>query len=214
MEALALGAAFLSGVGPMRLGVLGLALYAPLTLVPVVALLIVRERKRFDDRGAVFCDAVAAELRSGSILDSALSTAAMSVHIAPGVAGSTTPPNPMDIAADVARELPGIATELTATVAAAARSGGTTADLFDELASLAIAQSEIAHEVRVAAAPARATAWFFVLAPGGFVALRGASGGLAGTLATPGQRLTALVGTALFAAGLAIVGAMMWRAAR
>ena len=83
--------------------------------------------------------------------------------------------------------------------------------MFDELSATTIAQNEIAREVRVASAPARATAWFFVLAPSAFVAVRGASGGFDGLLAVPAQRITSAVGIALFVAGLVSVWLLIWR---
>ena len=214
IEAVALAAAYLSGVGVGRLATLALVLFAPLALVPVVIVLVVGQRRRYDDRGARVCDAIAAELRAGSSLGHALASAATSTAIDIGLDDSTNEMAPIEMASRIGSQLPEIADELEATVSAASRAGGSTADLFDEIAALAITHGEIAHEIRVAAAPARVTAWFFVLVPTAFLLIRARSGGLGGVLAAPAQRLTALVGLLLFVVGLAAVGLIMWRALR
>jgi Flp pilus assembly protein TadB len=211
-EVLALGAAYLAGVGPVRLLLLGSILFAPLALVPLVLVVLVHSRKSLDDRAPLFCDGVATELRSGATLRSALLSAAKSVEVDTSSidAGGLAPIDA--VAAAVVDELPSLSPELESVVQASARSGGAVADLFDELSATTIAQNEIAREVRVASAPARATAWFFVLAPTAFIAVRVASGSFHGLLAVPGQRITAVVGMALFGAGLVSVWFLMWRA--
>lgn len=212
IEGLALGAAYLAGVGPARLLLLTSILFAPFALVPLVLVLLVHSRRSLDDRAPLFCDSVASELRSGATLRSALLTAARSVDVANRSIdkGDLAPVDA--VATAVVDELPTLSPELESLVRASARSGGAAADLFDELSATTIAQNEIAREVRVASAPARATAWFFVLAPTAFVVARGASGNFDGLLAVPGQRITAVVGMTLFAAGLFSVWLLIWRA--
>lgn len=212
IEGLALGAAYLAGVGPARLLLLTSILFAPLALVPLVLVLLVHSRSSLDDRAPLFCDSVASELRSGATLRSALLRAARSVDLANQSIdkGDLAPVDA--VAAAVVDELPALSPELESLVRASASSGGAVADLFDELSATTIAQNEIAREVRVASAPARATAWFFVIAPTAFVVARGASGSFDGLLAVPGQRITAVVGMALFTAGLVSVWLLIWRA--
>lgn len=212
IEGLALGAAYLAGVGPARLILLALALFAPIALVPLVLVAVVHSRRSPDDRAPLFCDNVASELRSGATLRSALLTAAKSVDANLNSADAGDLASIDALAAAVGHDLPAISPELESLVSASARSGGAVADLFDELAATTIAQNEIAREVRVASAPARATAWFFVLAPTSFIAIRAATGSFDGLLAVPGQRITAVVGMTLFFAGLAAVWLLMWRA--
>ena len=211
IEGLALGAAYLAGVGLVRLLLLGTVLFAPFALVPMVLVLLMYSRRSLDDRAPLFCDGVASELRSGATLRSALLTSARSLDIA---IRSTDPDDlaPVDaVAAAVVSELPALSPELESVVQASARSGGAVADLFDELSAITIAQNEIAREVRIASAPARATAWFFVLAPTAFIVVRVASGSFDGLLAVSGQRIAAVVGMALFGAGLVSVWLLMWR---
>ena len=212
IECLFLGAAYLAGIGPARLMLLGSAIFVPIALVPLVFAAVVLSKRSLDDRAPLFCDSVASELRSGAALRSAVLTAARSVDI--GIpnrdVGDLTP---VDALADaVARELPALSPELGSLVRASARSGGAAADLFDALGATVIAQNEITREIRVASAPARATAWFFVLAPTAFMAVRAATGGFDGLLAVPGQRIAAVAGMALFTAGLASVWLLLWKA--
>lgn len=211
IEGLALGAAYLAGVGRVRLLLLGAVLFAPFALVPMVLVLLMYSRRSLDDRAPLFCDGVASELRSGATLRSALLASARSLDVA---IRSTDPDDlaPVDaVAAAVVSELPALSPELESVVQASARSGGAVADLFDELSAITIAQNEIAREVRVASAPARATAWFFVLAPTAFIVVRATSGSFDGLLAVSGQRIAAVAGMALFGAGLVSVWLLMWR---
>ncbi len=212
IEALALAAAYIAGVGPARMVLLAGVLFVPIALIPLILATVVLTRRSLDDLAPLFCDSVATELRSGSTLRSALLTAARSVDITLSereVDGLV----PVDVLADgVAREIPALSPELESLVRASARSGGAVADLFDELGATVIAQNEIAREVRIASAPARASAWFFVVAPTVFIGVRALSGGFDGLLAVPGQRIAAAVGMLLFVAGLSAVGLLVWRA--
>ncbi len=210
IEVLVIGLAYIAGVDPRRLGLLALAVVLPLAVLPLVALVAMRAGSSFDDRAPLFCDAVSSELRAGASLSSSLASAAASVDLRlNGVeAGATV----SQLAAEISREFEGIGRELGATIGAAARSGGRVADLFDELGAVAIAQSEIAREIRVSSAPARATAWFFVLAPTAFISLQAGSGSLGELLDTPDQRVAAVVGIVLFLSGLSAVVLLLWRA--
>ena len=212
IEVLALGAAHLAGVGAIRLLLLGSVLFAPIALLPLLLLLVFDSRRSVDDRAPLFCDGVASELRSGATLRSALLTAARSVDLAIRSADLNDLASVDAVASRVVDELPSLSPELESVVEASARSGGAVADLFDELGTNAIAQNEVAREVRVASAPARATAWFFVLAPTGFITARFAAGSFEGLLTAPTQRITAVAGMALFGAGLICVWILMWRA--
>lgn len=212
IEVALLGLAYLGGADPWRLTLLALAVVAPIAVLPLIVIGSVRTRRSHDDRPALFCDAVASELRAGSSLAAALESAAASIGLGdlePRFSGSQSP---LAVAEAAGREFGEIGAELKATADAAARAGGRAADLFDELAALAIAQSEIAHEVRVSSAPAVATAWVFVLAPTAFVSFQTGSGGLDRLVQAPEQRIAALVGIVLFLLGLAWVTALLWRA--
>jgi Flp pilus assembly protein TadB len=199
-------------VEPLRLGLLAVILYAPVLAVPVVLFAAFKGRSGIDDRAALFCESVASELRSGLSLQQAVESGAISVGVSVPHHGARGTSPFQETVEGIEQEFPEIGRELRATVEASARSGGGAAAVFDEVGSMAIAQAEIAREVEAASAPARATAWFFVVVPAGYVTLQLRSGSLAGALEAPEQRLAAGAGLALFLAGLAAVVFMMWRA--
>jgi hypothetical protein len=101
---------------------------------------------------------------------------------------------------------------LESTIGAVFSGGSRSADLFDEIGSLAIAQAEVVHEVRVASAPARATALVFVGAPTAYLIVQARSDRLARLLVHPEQRVVTLMGLALFTTGLLVAGILAWRA--
>lgn len=212
MEILALCFAMLSGVRAWQLLALALVIFAPAALVPPILYAVLSGRRPFPDRAPVFCDAVASELRSGATLRRALLRAAEAVSINPTAGGSGWSTDVGRIARAVASELPSLHPELVATVEAVARSGGSAADLFDELAAYAISQEEIIHEVRVATAPARATAWFFLLAPAGFLVYQVSRGAMTQLFEQPAQRITGGIGALLFTAGLIWMVSLLGRA--
>ena len=211
MELIGVALAVGAGVDVRRIGVLAAALYVPWLVLAGTVALAWGSRQTTDDRSVLFCESVASELRSGSPLGAALAAAATSV----GSHVLTTLPiglRPAEVANVVRSEFGDVGLELEATIKAAARTGGQSAELFDEIGSLAIAEAEIAREVRVASAPARATALVFVAAPVVFLFFQARSGSLA-FLADPAQRIAGLAGLALFAVGLVTVVILMWRSA-
>lgn len=212
IELTLLGLAYLAGADLWRLTLLGAAVAAPLVLLPLIVIVVARGRGAHDDRAPLFCDAVASELRSGSSLPAALTSAGISVGLWNGEPAPREVISPLVAAEAASHEFAGIAAEMTATIEAAARAGGRAADLFDELGALAIAQSEIAREVRVSSAPARATAWFFLVAPAAFVSVQARSGGLDALVQAPEQRLAVVAGMTLFLLGLGGVVVLLWRA--
>ncbi len=98
------------------------------------------------------------------------------------------------------------------TIPAVARSGSGGADLFDEIGTLALVQQEVAREVRVASAPARATAAVFLLAPTAYLVVQARTGGLSRLLESGGQGVVAGAGLAMLMVGLVTAGLIMWRA--
>lgn len=212
IEVLALGVALLAGLRPWHMIVLGLVLFAPVLLVPAIFYVVVTGRRTLDDRAPLFCDAVASELRAGSNLRSALFNASASVSIDLAISTTDGSLGVDQIAVAVASHLPSLGAELVATVEAVALSGSAAADLFDELAAHAISRTEVVREVRVATAPARATAWFFLIAPVGFMILQATRGSMGDLFAEPAQRITASVGALLFAGGLASMMLLIRRA--
>lgn len=212
--ALSLAVAFALGVDLRRLTLLAGAIYLPLVVAGLIALYWFRARPDNSNSPALFCEAVASELRAGANLRDALTTAATSVG---GDANSVDlpPGSPTtEVASRVAAAFPTIEEELRLVVIAASRSGSDAAALFDEIASLSIAQAEVSREVRVATAPGRATALVLIGAPVFYLASQASSGGLSSLLASPEQRVAAVIGLGLFVAGLAWASLVLWRASR
>ncbi len=205
-----LGWALIAGADPRRVAILGLNLVFPWILLPLIALAYMRPATRRPDSVA-FCEAVASELRSGATLLQALTAAGVAADSkvlgGMGQSGAT----PAEMARVLAGEFVDVGRELAAAVDAVARSGAPSAELFDEIGALALAQAEIAHEVRIASAPARATVVVFVAAPFIYLSQRLSSGGLGELLLTPAQRGVTLVGLGLLVAGLLAVLALVGR---
>jgi Flp pilus assembly protein TadB len=210
MELLALAVALAAGIDVRRVGLLAITLYLPVVVVGVAVISMWRARRDAEARSALFCEAVASELRAGSPLREALSAAGASVR------GSYRAADPGSSIDDIARalgdEFEDVGVELEMTIKTAARSGSRAADLFDEIGSVAIARSEISHEVRVGSSPARATAIVFVSVPVIYLVIQAQSGTLAGLLAAPEQRIAGVTGLLLFITGIVSAALLMWRA--
>lgn len=210
---LGLAVAHALGVGLRRLALLAAAVYLPWAVALLVAWIVWRARPGDDNRPSLFCEGVSAELRAGGSLRDALATASTSVGAElPGLRLGSQPI--IEVAADVAALFPAIGEELRLTVINAARSGSRAADLFDEIGSLAIAQSEIKREVRIATAPGRATAMLLVGAPAAYLVSRVSSGGLDRLLESSQQRAAVLAGLAMFGLGAGWAVVVAWKASR
>ncbi|HUG31339.1 MAG TPA: hypothetical protein VMM14_00485 [Acidimicrobiia bacterium] len=210
--ALAVGLAM--GVDARRVLLLAGAVYLPLVVGALIGLHWYRSRSGETTKPALFCLGAASELRAGASLRDALTAAATSVGIDPAAIGAISGASLAEVAALVSGEFPSIGEEIRLTVKAAARSGSDSAALFDEIGSLAIAQSEIRREVAVATAPGRATAILLVGAPIVYVTGRAGSGNLSELLASPEQRVVTLLGLALFLGGVVVTGLILWRSAK
>jgi Flp pilus assembly protein TadB len=206
---LALGLA--AGIDWRRLAVLACAVHLPLLLGLLIGLLPLIRRGPKDTAAAVFCEAVASELRSGASLQLAINAAADSFGALPsgeqfiGTAG---------LATTVAQRFPEISEELRLVIANSLRSGNDTAALFDEIGSLAIAKAEVRREVRMASAPGKMTALVLIAAPVSYLTLQAGSGALGDLLTTPHQRTAGMIGLALFLVGAAIAAMVTVRASR
>ena len=211
MELVAIAAAFALGLEVPRVLLLVGLIIAPLPMVIVLVFFYWRRRRVRESRAALFCEGVASELRSGATLGHALVAAATSVdepalhHLEPNMPV-------VEVAGLVAETFPEVGSELNSTIIAASRGGSHSADLFDEIGSLAIAQHEVKREVQVASAPARATAVVFIAAPTLYLIFQARSDRLVRLFAHPEQRVVAVVGLALFSMGLLTASLLAWRA--
>lgn len=208
--AVLLGTAIIAGLAWWRVLLLAAVLTTPIVTAAALVVVAWRSKGSESNRPALFCEGVASELRAGATLRHALSTAAVSLDCAPPTAHVPL----HESSADLAAQFDGISEELRRIVDATARSGSASAAIFDELGALAVAQSEIKREVRIATAPGLATAMVFVGAPSIFVLSRLSSGQARVLLVSPQQRLVTLLGLGLFLAGLAAAWFVVWRARR
>lgn len=211
MELLVVAAAFAGGLEIRKVMLLAGVVLAPLAMAGGLGVVYWKQRPVTESRAAMFCEAVASELRSGSPLGHALAAAAAPLQEpALNVLGPGT--TPAEAAHIVGQAFPDVGPELESTIGAVFSGGSRSADLFDEIGSLAIAQAEVVHEVRVASAPARATALVFVGAPTAYLIVQARSDRLARLLVHPEQRVVTLMGLALFTMGLLVAGILAWRA--
>lgn len=201
-----------AGVDWRRLGLLALALAVPLPFLGLVALVWWRARPGLSLRAVRFCDAVSAELRAGESLRLSVERSALSVQ-APGVARLCQEGAPMSkVAKAASMEFDDVGPELEALLSRAGEIGVSPASLFDEVGALALAQVEVAHEVSIASAPARATGAVLLAATVIGVGWALTRGGWEPYLRQPAQRAAALIGAALVLLGLVLAIAILWRA--
>jgi Flp pilus assembly protein TadB len=85
-----------------------------------------------------------------------------------------------------------------------AGSGGSSASLFDELGDLALAQIEIAEEIRVGTSPARSSAAVLIGLPVVYLTYQVGTGRVQDLLTRPLQQGLATVGIALVLVGTAV----------
>jgi hypothetical protein len=212
--AVAMAVAFALGVDLRRLALLAGAVYVPMAVGALIAVHWLRSRPEHTGSPALFCEGVASELRAGATLRDALATVATSAGSPSTSVGLSSSPSMAEVAAQVSKDFPPIAEELRLTIIAASRSGSDAAALFDEIGTLAIAQTEVRQEVRMATAPGRATALVLLGAPLVYVVGQLGSGGFGRLLESSEQRVVALMGLGLFVLGLASACLILWRASR
>ena len=204
MIPLLIAVAVAAGLEWRRLALLTLAVAAPLPMAGLVAVHWWRTRPGLSMRPGRFCEAVSGELRAGASLRASLETAAVSVE-AMEVARYCQMGAPMDQVARAAKaEFGEIGPELEALLARADGLGVSPAALFDEIGALAMAQVEVAHEVSIASAPARATGAVLLLGPILAIGWAFTEGRFEGLLRQPAQRAAALVGLALVVVGITL----------
>lgn len=200
------------GVDWQRLALLTLAVIAPVPLGGLIAVHWWRARPGLSLRATRFCEAVSGELRAGASLRASLEKAAQSVE-ASEVARRCRIGAPMDeIALAAKAEFSEVGPELGALLARADGLGVSPAALFDEIGGLALAEVEVAHEVSIAAAPARATGAVLLLAPILAIGWALTRGSLEAFVRHPAQRAAVLIGLALVVAGVALSIVILRRA--
>lgn len=170
------------------------------------------------DNEATLFRAMAAELRSGASLRSALAEAAQRVpeiRLDRSVRFAVAGMQMTEIAGAVERQLPENGRVAAAAFRLSDRSGARVADTFDELAEQAAATAELARERKAATAQARLSALIVGVAPLAFTVLLMATGRGAGLAAHGGLGLMVLgVGLGLETLGLISVATIVRRAER
>jgi hypothetical protein len=207
-----MAAGLAAGVEWRRIAVLALGLAAPAPFLALVALLWWRARPGLSMRAVHFCEAVSAELRAGAAMRQAVEKSALSVD-ASGVARLCREGASMsDVATAASIDFDDVGPELGALLARAGDIGVSPASLFDEIGGLALAQVEVAHEVSIASAPARATGAVLLLSAVLGVGWALTRGGLEPFLRHPAQRAAVLIGAGLVLSGLAVSIVVLRRA--
>lgn len=202
-ELFLIAAAVLAGLDWRAVALVALSLLLPVWALVLVGLHILRSRRRDSTRSAVFCQSVVRELRSGAPFRTALAEAARVVGAEQVTALAESGEPLSDLATPLAQQFPEIGDEIAAIVEAVSRSGAPAGSLFEELGDLALAHVEMSEEVRVATAPARASALVLIGLPAAYLGYQ-LSRGDTGLFATGSQRLVAGVGVALVGLGLSI----------
>ncbi|MEX1125908.1 MAG: hypothetical protein WD895_10645 [Acidimicrobiia bacterium] len=212
IAALIIGWGVLAGVDHRRTLLLLAVFMAPLLVAGLIAVHAWRARPRVSTRAAVFCEAVAGELRSGASLRYALERAANSVGAQTLEQMSRDGLPLSDLALAAGQEFEGIGVEVAAVIERISPLGSPAAALFDEMAVLSLAQIEVAQEVLTATAPARATAVVLLLVPLVAIGSVTINGRIGGYLSTSAQRVSAAIGLALIVLGIGVAGAILRRA--
>jgi hypothetical protein len=190
------------GVEWRRLALLSMALLAPLPTAGVLAVHWWRARPGLSMRATRFCEAVSGELRAGASLRGALESAALSVEASQVARLCSEGATMEEIAGAAQSEFTEIGPELGALLARADGVGVSPAALFQEIGALALAQVEVAHEVSIASAPARATGAVLLVLPLMGVGWVLARSDIEPYLRHPAQRVAVLGGLTLVLVGL------------
>lgn len=196
--------ALVAGVDLRVTAILALALAYPVLGLLAIVIHVLRSRGGESTRSAVFCHSVARELRAGATMRSALAGAARVVGL-DDVADDLDRGHALaGILPTLGAALPEIESELVVLVEGVASSGSMSASLFDELGDLALAHVEMNEEIRMATAPARASAVVLIGLPVAYLGYRFANGDFGGLLSDPTHAVVAFSGLALALAGLVL----------
>jgi Flp pilus assembly protein TadB len=201
-ESLLIAWAMLAGVDVRVVGLVCVALWSPIAGGFGLALHIYHSRKRPTTRSAVFCQAVARELRAGSTLRLALEGAGAGVGSTELIERIHAGDSLEMLAAMLRVEFPEIGPEIETVVRSVAVSGAPSAALFEEMGTVSLAQIEMAEEIRVATSPARASALVLIGLPALYLSYQLFSGRFSTFLGRPLQQGMALLGLLLVCSGI------------
>jgi Flp pilus assembly protein TadB len=201
-EVLVISWALAAGMDLRVIAILGVSLFLPFLAFGVIGLHALLNRPRTSIRSAVFCESVARELRSGASLREAIDEAARVVDAGEVSASLKSGALLTDVVASLRGEFPEIGNEIGPLVEAVAEAGSAAAPLFQELGELALSQVEVTEEIRVATAPARASALVLVGLPVAYLSYQLSTGAITDLLGNPAQQGIAVAGVILAGGGL------------
>lgn len=213
MEVFVLAGAIVLGLDWRVVGVLAIALLAPVVAALGIAFHALKNRRAPQAPDASFCHAVAGDLRSGSSLRHAVTESARSLDFDEVVAGLDAGLAWDQVMPGLVVRLPDLGPELGVVVDSLSRSGADAAALFDELGDIALARIEVGNEVRVATSSARASTAVLVALPLLYLASLAQTGRIAGLFDQPGTAGLAAIGLSLTAVGIC-TSVLMVRSAR
>jgi len=219
---LGVAAGLVIGAPAAALAALGLAVWQPVWALGAVLAWIGVTLKRTgsgpEDAEAAYLQAVAGELRAGSSLRHAVSSASVR---ATGlrldrVARLAAAGQPLEGVADALEgAMPGLGALAASAVRTAGVTGGRAADVFDALALLATEELGLVRERRAATAQARFSAWIVGGIPVVYLLYAGLSGKLAGLpSAGPVGKVILAAGSLLLAGGIGLMWGMLRKAER
>lgn len=203
----------IAGIDLRVMILISLAIWMPTAAACLLFFHIYRNRRKPSTRSATFCQAMARELRAGSGLRPALEASIASVG-AVDLVERIRAGEPLGSLAPMFRnEFPEIGVEVETIVNSVAISGAASAPLFSELGDIALAQVELAEEIRIATSPARASASILVGLPTLYLGYQLISGRFESLLGTPLQQGLTIVGIALILFGILVSFAIVRKSA-
>lgn len=219
---LGLAVGLVLGAPVPALAALGLAVWQPMWALSAVlawtALTLERTGSGPDDAEAAYLQALAGELRAGSSLRHAVSSASshatgLRLDRAVRLAAAGQPLE--RVAEALEREMPRMGALAASAVRTAGVTGGKAADVFDALALLATEELGLARERRAATAQTRFSAWIVGGIPVVYLLYAGLSGKLAPlSSAGPVGSVLLAVGSLLLAGGVGLMWGMLRKAER
>lgn len=219
---LGLAAGLAAGAPWPVLAALGLAMWQPMWMAGAiavwVALTVRRKGSGSVDVEAAYLQAVAGELRAGSSLRHAISSASSrttSLRLARAVRLAVAGQPLEHVAAAMECALPRLGPLTASAVRTAGVTGGKAADVFDGLAMLATEEVGLDRERRAATAQARFSAWIVGGIPVVYLFYAGLSGKLAVLRAAGSVGVVLLsLGSILLIGGVGAIWGMLRRAER
>lgn len=208
-EAVVIALGLTVGVDWRLLALVSAAVWAPLPAAVATGAVVIVGRRHLAARGAGgeirFVESVVGELRAGASVRAALATACAPMPVCGPMIRRLEVGDPVaEAVAGLADALPRVGSLVEAAVQAGA-DGGRLVPVFEELVVHAVAEEEVAVEMRTATAQVRASMLVLVGGPVAYLAWSAGSGRLGELLGLPGGAVLASLGGALFTTGIVVM---------